>query len=212
MPYAAPDRPRIIIVDDHDLFAEGVRRILDPSFNIVEVVPRPSGVLSALQTHRPDIVLLDISMPGTNGIETARQILERYPDIKVIFLTMHTESIYVRQAMSTGAQGYVLKGSLVSELVEAIRAVLAGRIYTSPSVERPRSPEAEQETAGSTAVLSPKQVDVLKLLSHGRSAKEIAEFLNISVKTVEFHKTRIRQRLGLHSTAELTRFALENHL
>lgn len=196
-------RPRIIVVDDHSLFAEGIRRILGESFNPVEVVGRASGVLAAMQTHRPEIVLLDISMPGANGIDTARQILHRYPGTKIIFLTMHTEPIYVRQALSTGAQGYVLKSSLVPELMKAIRAVQAGRIYISRSVE---------DEGDAMSGLSVKQMDVLKLLSQGRSAKEIATILDISVKTVEFHKTRIRKRLGIHSTAELTRFALENHL
>lgn len=212
MPQTAADRPRIIIVDDHGLFAEGVRRILDPVFGHVEVVQRAPGVLSALEAHRPDIVLLDISMPGTNGIETARQILERSPQTKIIFLTMHTEAVYVRQAMSTGALGYVVKSSLVSELMEAIRAVSAGRKFVSPSVESFRMAEAEREKTAGEELLTPKQLDVLKLLSEGRSGKEIAVVLGISVKTVEFHKTRIRERLGLRTTAELTRFALQKEL
>lgn len=212
MPQTAAERPRIIIVDDHGLFAEGVRRILHPVFGHVEIVQRAPGVLSALEAHRPDIVLLDISMPGTNGIETARQILERSPNTKIIFLTMHTEAVYVRQALSTGAQGYVVKSSVVSELMEAIRAVSQGRKFVSPSVESFRMAEAEGEKTAGEGLLTPKQLDVLKLLSEGRSGKEIAVVLGISVKTVEFHKTRIRERLGLHSTAELTRFVLEKEL
>ena len=212
MPPSPADRPRILVVDDHGLFAEGVRRILDPLYKHVTVVERASGVLDVVNTQHPDIVLLDISMPGTNGIETARQILERYPETKIIFVTMHTEGVYVRHAMSTGALGYVLKSSLVSELMEAIRAASAGRVFISPAVGSYTMPEKDDERTGGENILSPKQKDVLKLLSEGRSAKEIATVLGISVKTVEFHKTRIRQRLGLHTTAELTRFAVEQHL
>lgn len=204
------NEPRILIVDDHPLVAEGLRRLLESQFQSVDVIVRFSEVLQTVQNSRPDIVLLDISMPGRGGIETARQIREQWPDIKIVFVTMHTEAVYVRQAMLTGAQGYVLKASVVSELLDAIRTVLAGKIFLSPLVERPEAPPLNP--ARTRAPLSPKQREVLQLVAIGRSDKEIAAFMNISVKTVEFHKSSIRQRLGLHSTAELIRYALEERM
>jgi DNA-binding NarL/FixJ family response regulator len=198
------DTPRIIIVDDHSLVAEGIRRILEPEFDLVAIVFKPSEVIPAIEHHMPDVILLDISMPGRTGIETAREIRTSFPAVKVIFLTMHTESVYVQQAMRTGAHAYILKGSLVSELIHAIRSVLAGRTFLSPAVRDADQPESLPGD------LSPKQREVLELVASGRSDKEIANFMNISVKTVEFHKTSIRRRLGLHSTAELVKFALTN--
>jgi len=158
---------------------------------------------------------MDISMPSLNGIDAARQLRKCLPDTKIIFVTMHAEPAYVTEAFRAGASGYLLKRSAASELVNAVHEVLKGRCYVTPLVAQGVLSSALRTTAGpeaDPARLSSRQREILQLVAEGHTSKEIAGVLNVSVKTVEYHKARLMERLGLHSTAELTRYAIRHGL
>jgi DNA-binding NarL/FixJ family response regulator len=173
------------------------------------------SLLEAAERLKPDIVLLDISMPLLNGVEAARRLRRTVPSAKVIFVTMHADATYVTGAFRAGASGYVLKRCASMELVSAIREVLQGRTYITPLVRRdilgdtPASPLWPGEASGE---LTERQREVVQLVAEGHPVKEIASVLNISAKTVAFHKSNVMRRLGLRSTAELTKYALEHGL
>jgi len=202
-------RPRIkaLIADDHVLFAEGLAKLLEPDFDVVAVVNDGEHLLRAVAQYRPDLALLDVSMPELTGVEAARKILEIVPNCKLICVTMHSNPEFVREAFRAGASGYVLKRSAGAELNEAIRQVMSGNAYVSPLLTKdvlsillqPRVP-----------ALTTRQREILRFVAQGLSAKEIASRLNISVKTAHFHKTSIMEKLNLHTTAELTKYALEH--
>jgi DNA-binding NarL/FixJ family response regulator len=207
-------RPRILLADDHTLVTEGLKRILDPEFELAGTVEDGLALLDAAQKLEPDVILLDISMPLLNGIEAARRLKKSLPRTKLVFLTMHADRTYVAEAFRAGASAYLLKRSAVSELVLAIHEVLKGGYYVAPLIAKdlvdlfvesrssrpPERPVARDLTA--------RQRQILQLVAEGHSNKQIAGILKISIKTVEFHKSEIMRKLGLHSTAELTRYAL----
>ncbi len=199
-------RPRIVLADDHKMLTDCLAPILAQDFEVVGVAENGRGLIERVDAVLPDAVVLDISMPAMNGLEAARRISQRHPGIKLIFLTMHTERPYVDEAFRSGASAFVLKRAAASELVEAVRSALAGRVYVSPTITQPTQ---YQRIAGSTGLTS-RQREVLQLVAEGRSAKQIAAELNISPKTVEFHKAAIMDRVGLRTTAELTRWAMEH--
>lgn len=207
------ERPRLLLADDHMLVVEGLRKLLEDDFSLVGAAPDGRALLADVAKIQPDAVLLDISMPVLNGIEAARQLKQAHPGIKVIFLTMHADPEYVREAFRAGASGYVLKRSAASELVSAIREVLAGRPYVTPFITKEalgRLLAAKDRPGSTSSRLSTRQREVLQLVAEGHAAKEIAAILSVSVKTVEYHKSGIMQKLGLRTTAELTRFAIEH--
>jgi DNA-binding NarL/FixJ family response regulator len=193
-------RPRVFVVEDHTLVREGLGRLLDGQVDVVGTAGDGRSLLAAVDAARPDLVLLDISLPQLNGLDTARQLRRTHPDVRVIFVTMHAEPDYVDAARQTGAAGYVVKSDAPAELLDAIAAVMAGGTYLSPRVAPPAGP-------GPVDPLTLRQREVLQLVAEGRKAHEIAEILGLSRKTVEFHKASIMRVLGLHSTAELTRHA-----
>lgn len=196
-------RPRVLLADDHTLVVEGFRTLLaDSDFEVVGTVDDGRALLDTAQRLRPEVIVLDISMPGMNGLEAARRLRTLLPETKLIFLTMHTERAYVAEALRLGASGFLSKRSTRKELPLAIHEVLQGRTYVTPLVAEPE-PAAE---------LTPRQREVLLLLVEGRATKEVAAVLNISVKTVEFHKYRIMDSLGVRSVAELTRYAIQKGL
>lgn len=206
-------RARLLLADDHTLVVEGFRRLLEPEFELAGAVEDGRALVAAAQKLKPDVVLLDISMPLLNGIDAARQLKKIMPELKLIFLTMHADPAYVTEAFRVGASGYLLKRSAASELVNAIREVLRGRCYVTPLVTKDMlgsvlGPSPERGTFSTD--LTPRQREVLQLVAEGHSTKEIATVLNISVKTVEFHKSRLMQRLGIRTTAELTKFAIQH--
>ena len=206
-------RPRVLLADDHTLVADGLQRILEPECEVVGAVEDGRSLLAAAEELKPDIILLDISMPLLNGVDAARRLHDIVPSAKVIFVTMHADATYVTGAFRAGASGYVLKRCASMELVNAVHEVLKGRTYVTPLIrkdvlgELPGWPLGSGEASGE---LTDRQREVVQLVAEGHPVKEIAVILNISSKTVAFHKANAMRRLGIRSTAELTKYALEH--
>jgi DNA-binding NarL/FixJ family response regulator len=212
---AGMTKPRILLADDHTLFVEALQKVLEPEFELVGSVGDGRALLEAAPRLDPHVILLDLSMPLLNGIDAAQQLRRLVPDAKMVFLSMHGDPTYVTEAFRAGASGYVLKRASATELIQAIRAALRGQMYVSPLLAKGvLDPLLHQRTRTSTAqsTLTLRQREVLQLVAEGRSLKEIASILCVSVKTVEFHKTRIAKQLGLHTTAELTKYAVTHGL
>ena len=208
-------KPRLLLADDHTLVLEGLKKILEDEFDPVGSAENGRELLQLAEEMKPDVVLLDISMPLLNGIDACKQLVKTAPQTKVIFVTMHADADYVAEAFRAGASGYLLKRSAASELVNAIHEVLKGRCYVTPLVTREAlSPllGTGQDNRKLSSMLTSRQREVLQLVAEGRSVKEIANILEISAKTVEFHKCALMERLGIHTTAELTRYAIEHGL
>jgi DNA-binding NarL/FixJ family response regulator len=205
-------RLRILLADDHAVVIEGLRRILDrPEFEIVGAVSDGRALVQAAADLEPDLIITDVAMPSLNGIEAARQISRQNQKSKIIFLTMHQEVIYAQQALAAGGCGYVLKSAAGEELVAAIHDVLDGRVYMAKSIAQAVQQALDARPMSSRGVdgLTGRQREVLQLLAEGRQAKEIAVTLKLSPKTVEFHKYRIMQTLGVRTVAELARYAVK---
>ena len=207
-------RSTILLADDHAVVIEGLRRILDRrDFKVVGVVADGRALLQAAARLKPDLIVTDIAMPLLNGIDAAREILAHNRKTKIIFLTMHPEVAYASAALAAGASGYVLKSAAGEELVGAIREVLKGRTYISEtiaeSVARAREIRPTKERSAIDG-LTGRQREVLQLLAEGRQAKEIAALLKLSPKTVEFHKYRIMDILGVRTVADLARYAVKH--
>jgi DNA-binding NarL/FixJ family response regulator len=208
-------RPRILLADDHRIVAEGLRSLLEPEFELIGIVEDGRALVDASEKLRPDVIIVDISMPLLNGIEAVRQIKKENKDIKVIFLTMHPDVTYAVSAMEAGAQGYVLKHSAPSELTTAVRKALRGKIYITPLIENEIMSSQHMGSAErreGSSHLTKRQREVLQLLAEGYLAKEIASRLNISTRTVEYHKYQMMNDLGLKTTAELIRYAVRHHI
>jgi DNA-binding NarL/FixJ family response regulator len=206
-------RAKILIADDHRMVAEGLRGLLEPDFELVGIVEDGRAMLEAVEKLKPDVVVADVSMPLLNGIEALRQLKKKNKNIAVVFLTMHLDVNYAACALEAGASGYVLKHSAPSELITAISSALKGRTYITPFLagkllELHRN-KPEGHLAG-VEQLTSRQREVLQLLAEGHPVKEIAAILKISTRTAEFHKYSIMESLGLKSTAELVRFAVEH--
>jgi len=204
---------RILLADDHAVVIEGLRRMLDsPQFEVVGVATDGRALLEAAARLRPDIIISDIAMPLLNGIDAARELRERDPHLKIIFLTMHSEVMFATAALAAGALGYVLKSAAGEELLSAIRNALQGRVYVSKAIAQSvkHAGEVMLTKRGVVNGLTHRQREILQLLAEGRQTKEIATVLNLSPKTVEFHKYRIMDMLGVHTAADLTRYALRH--
>jgi len=205
-------RPRILLADDHRIVAEGLRGLLEPEFELVGIVEDGRALLAAAEKLRPDVIVADISMPLLNGIDSVRQIKKTHEDIKVVFLTMHPDVTYAASAFEAGASGYVLKHSAPAELITAIRSALSGKTYVTPLLagELMQFYKEKPDNRDENTRLTPRQREVLQLLAEGRSAKEIATILNISPRTVEFHKYQIMDGLGLKTFADLLQYAIRH--
>ncbi|MDH4153980.1 MAG: response regulator transcription factor [Nitrospira sp.] len=209
-------RPRILMADDHSLVLAGLRKLVEEDGDVVGTVEDGRALLEEAQTLRPDIILLDISMPLLNGLDAARQLRTLVPESKLIFVTMHATPTYVAEAFKVGASGYLIKQSATAELKQALQAVLRGQHYMTPLVTKdmmgatpcPKGPVNKRPVAA----LTPRQREVLQLIAEGKGTRSIATLLHISIKTVEFHRTRLMDELNLHSTAELTRYAVSEGL
>lgn len=205
------NRWRLLLADDHDIVIEGLRRVLDrPELEIVGVVKDGRALLCAANALRPDIVITDITMPLLNGIDAARQIRKSDPNVKIIFLTMHPDVTFATEALSAGGSGYLLKNSAGDELLTAIREAMQGRIYVTKSIAgavKLGLSSRSNTWRSPLDKLTSRQREVLQLLAEGLQVKEIAVKLNVSSRTVEFHKYRIMDELGLRTSAEIARYA-----
>jgi len=208
-------RPRVLLADDHTLVLDGFRKLLEDQCEIVGVAENGLALLQKAQELQPDIVTLDISMPQLNGIDAARKLKKMLPLTKLIFVTMHADPAYVNEAFKAGASGYLLKRSAGSELLQAIQSAMNGQCYVTPLVVKSLVSSAitgDRPEVSKDESLTARQREVLQLVAEGMTVKEIATTLNISPKTVEFHKSQIMTQLDLHTTAMLTRYALAHGL
>lgn len=207
------NRPRVLLADDHTMVLAGLRSLMESDFDLVGTVEDGRALLEAAARLKPDIIMLDISMPLLNGIEAARQLRKIVPQSKIIFLTMHADVGYVKEAFRVGASGYLIKRSAASELATAIHEVMKGRTYVTPLVTKNMMVSFLDPTAQPDKLpkrLTSRQREVLQLVAEGHSNKEIAAILEVSTKTVEFHKYNLMQALGIHTTAELTQYAMRH--
>jgi DNA-binding NarL/FixJ family response regulator len=206
-------KTRILLADDHAILAEGLRRMLEPEFDVVGLVSNGQELVALAQQFSPDVIIADITMPAMNGIDAATQLRAQGNSSKIIFLTMHRDVAYARRAMEAGASGYLLKHSVSSELTSAIKEVLQGRTYVTPMIagDLLESYRDADLAAGKPAKrLTTRQREVLQLVAEGRSAKEVARALGISVRTAEAHKAKILETLELSNTTELVQYAIRN--
>lgn len=203
-----PTLPKILMADDHHLILDALQAMMKDQFQVL-AVDNSQAFLNAAEEFEPDVAVLDVSMPGVDGFATARKALERRPQLPIVFLSMHGDPSYVDQAAQVGAKAYLSKRLPAHELMSALQAVLGGGSLLSHST--PKS-DGDNQAQANKPELTARQVEVLRLIAVGCSAKEIANHLNISVRTAEFHRAAIMQRLGLHSTAQMTRYALANNL
>ncbi len=211
------DDLRIVIADDHRLFLLGLRQFLgkQPGVRIVAEAATGLAAVAAAAEHRPDILLLDISMPDLNGIEAARRIHDETPDTRVIILSMHADRRYVTEALRAGARGYLLKSSAPEEVLRAIRKVSSGQFHLAEGIEQVVAQAVQASgPAGDSAfgMLSSREREVLQLLAEGKSTRQIGDLLNVSAKTVETHRQHIMDKLQLRTVAELTRYAIREGL
>ena len=207
-PASYPALPKVLLADDHHLILDALQAVMAKDFEIVAVDNTPAFI-HAVENFRPDVAVLDVSMPDGNGFATARKVLERRPSLPIVFLSMHGDSSYVNEAAQLGAKAYLSKRVPAQELISALHAVLDGGTLLTPPVNGDKTAASPQHP---TTELTRRQREVLRLIAQGSTAKDIANKLNISVRTAEFHRAAIMQRLGLHSTAQMTRYALANDL
>ncbi|HZT32606.1 MAG TPA: response regulator transcription factor [Bryobacteraceae bacterium] len=203
-------KPRVLLADDHRMFLAGLQKLLESDFDVVGAVQDGRELLDAAGVLQPDVVVTDVSMPSLNGIDAVRRLSATAPQTRVVFLSMHADAAFMREAMRAGGSAYVLKRDAPDQLVGAIHAALRGERVPLPpgaSLSAPLGPEE-----GPRHALTARQCEILQLVAEGRSLKEIAWVLHLSAKTVEFHKYRLMRRLGARSTAELTSLAIKHGL
>jgi len=203
---------RVLLADDHVLVRAGLRVLLQSLGGIQVVAEAGSGdeAIEATLRHQPDVVLMDIAMPGLNGLDAAVRILKQSPHIHLIILSMYTNEDYVRQALSVGVSGYLQKGADPAELELAIKAVMRNEVYLTPAVSKQLVQEYLHGGNKPVAVheLTPRQREILQLIAEGHSTKDMAQRLSLSVKTIESHRMEIMNRLGIHDVAGLVRYAI----
>jgi DNA-binding NarL/FixJ family response regulator len=207
-------RPRVLLADDYRLLREAFAQLLQPGCDVVGAVADGRALLAAAAELRPDIVVLDIAMPLLNGLDAARQLRRDMPGIKIIFLTVNEDPDLAVEAFRVGASGYLLKNSAASELFQAIQEVSQGRSYVTPLATRGLVENFlhQPEPGNRLGELSPRRREVLQLLAEGHTMKEVARLLNITPRTVAFHKYGMMEELGIKSTAELVQYAVKHRL
>lgn len=209
---------KILLADDHKIVRDGLRSLLEkhPDMEVVAEAENGRKAVQLAQKRKPDVVIMDISMPDLNGVEATRQMIKELPKVKVIGLSMHSDRRFVLGMFRAGASGFLLKDCAFEELASAINAVVTNQPYLSPSIGGTVIEEyvhrIAQAESGASAVLTPREREVLQLLAEGWSTKKIASHLNISVKTVETHRRHIMAKLKVHSIAELTKYAIREGL
>jgi DNA-binding NarL/FixJ family response regulator len=199
----------VLLVDDHALVRRGFRLMLedDPEITIVAETGDGTEAVKLAGELRPRVVVMDCALPGTSGMEATRQIRTQWPDIAVLMLTMHSEDTWVRLALEAGANGYILKSAVDLDLIQAVRKVAEGQMVLDPKVIKPASLKGERNLG-----LTNRELEILQLIVNGKSNKEIASDLSLSVNTVSVHRANIMEALGIHNTAELVVYAIKNGL
>lgn len=207
------DPTRVLIADDHTLVRAGIKSLLEKLSGIVVVAEASDGreVLRLVAEHQPQIVLMDIAMPNLNGLDATRQLTKSHPNVRVVILSIYSDEEHVYQALRAGASGYLLKGAATEELELALRSVAQGETYLAPQVSRPVIAAYLRRTKAPSAVenLSVRQRQVLQLIADGKTTKQVALELGISVKTVEAHRAQLMDRLNIHDVAGLVRYAIK---
>ena len=200
---------KVLLVDDHALVRRGFRRMLEdePSFQVVGEASDGLEAVQLAEQLRPEVIVMDCALPQINGIEASRRILARQPEVAILMLSMHSEDTLVRQAMEAGAKGYVLKNAMDLDLVSAIKKVAEGKTVLDPQITRSGNLKGERD-----AGLTPRELEILQHIVAGKSNKQIATELNLSVNTVSVHRANIMDALGIHKTAELVVYAIRNGL
>lgn len=211
---AVNSRPRVLLADDHAMLLDAFRRLLEPECEVVGMASDGRDLLRLAAETEPDVIVLDISMPRLNGMDACRQLRGKFPAVKLIFLTVHEDPDLAAEALRLGASAYLLKSCASSELFTAIRMALAAQPYVTPMLTRGRPLGVFLRQAGRTTAekLTTRQREVLQLLAEGRSMKEVAGVLNLTPRTVAFHKYAIMEVLGLKTSAELVQYAVEHRL
>jgi two-component system, NarL family, response regulator NreC len=209
-----PKKSRILLADDHSVVRHGFRLILDNQEDMEVVGEASNGrdAVAVAEQLQPDVVVMDVTMPELNGIEATRRIAELSPRTRVLALSMHKDSVYVREILRAGAKGYLLKDAAGKDLLDAVRAVARGDGYLSPGVSDAVLSDYRRHVTNPIDLLTSREREVLQMIAEGKTNKEIANTLNLSVYTVEAHRGRVMEKLNLHSTGELVRFALRNGL
>jgi DNA-binding NarL/FixJ family response regulator len=211
-------RIKILLADDHKIVRDGLRAMIEqqPDMEVVAEASEGRSAVRLAKELRPDVVIMDISMPDLNGIEAARQVASDAPRVKIVTLSMHSDSRFVKEVFQAGASGYLLKDCAFEELANAIHAVISGQIYLSPRITRAvlkdylnKAPVADSSVF---SVLTAREREVLQLMAEGKTTKEIAYCLELSVKTVEAHRQKIMVKSNIHSIAELTKYAIREGL
>jgi len=206
---------RILLADDHTVLRRGLRLLLEgqPEFSVVAEAADGNQAVDAAATSKPDVVILDIAMPNLNGIEAAQRILAASPGTAIVVLSMHADESYVLRALKAGAKAYLLKDSAEGDLIEAIKSVTHGKMFFSPEITKMLAEDYVREIRGrgiedSYELLTPREREILQLLAEGKSNKDIATLLNLSLYTVETHRRNLQDKLNLHSFAELILYAV----
>ena len=203
-------RPRVLLADDHRLVADALKSLLEQEFELVAVVEDGRQLVETARRLRPDVIVADITMPHLNGIDALVQLRKDNPAVRVVFLTMHKDAAYARRALDAGACGYVLKHSAQAELFLAVRAALDGKTFITPTLAGEVFHDLKIGPTDAAAALTSRQREIVQLFAEGCSAKEIGSRLDISPRTVEFHKYQLMDSLKLQSSAELIHFAIKN--
>lgn len=209
--------PKVLIADDHAIVRAGLRAVLnsDPSLDLVGEASGGYESVELVSTVRPDILVLDLSMPDLDGIAVTKRLKPQWPDLRILILTIHEDEALLREAIKSGASGYILKHAAESELIAAIHVVMRGELYVDPHMVRVLLDEPVQPTTTAHTLaepLTPRETEVLKLIVQGYTNRQIGEELNISVRTVEGHRANLSEKLGLHNRVELVRYAREHDL
>ena len=206
--------PRVMLADDHTILLEAFRKLLESDFEVVGTVSDGRALLEAAPNLKPDVIVVDVGMPLMNGLEAGVRLKEQMPAVRIIFLTMNEDPDLAAEAMRSGASAYLLKSSAASELIRAIHMSLKGKSYVTPQIARGMQKAFINNPSpkGRAKTLTPRQREVVQLLAEGKSMKEVASVLNVTPRTVAFHKYRVMEELNLESTAELIQFAIKSKI
>lgn len=205
-------RLRILLADDHSMVSAGFQKLLEPEYEVIGTVEDGRAVIKAAAELHPDMAILDVSMPLLNGLDAGRRLKAMMPQLKLIYLTMNSDPDYAKEALGFGASAYLLKNSLPSELLQAVREVVKGKCYITPSITKALDDAfiRDPRDVSRPTHLTNRQREILQMLAEGRSMKEIANILSITHRTVRFHKAQIMQELGIHSHMELLQYAIKH--